>query len=276
MIQCVGSREGSDSERSYCSRVCCSTAVKNALRYQETQPDAEITILYRDIRTYGYKEKYYRLARSRGVLFTRYLQEDPPVVSIDDAGDLKVEFNDLVINRKFETHPDIIVLSAATVPFKEENIELAQMLKLPMTQNHFFMESHPKIMPLDFPNDGIFLCGTCHSPKLSDEAIYQASGAAARAISVISQDEISTEGIPTRLNEERCVGCGLCEANCAYNAIKVNPERGVAEVNEVLCKGCGACQAVCPSCVPYLPQFGVNQIMRMIESATEEVYSGGA
>lgn len=270
MIQCVGSREGSDGERPYCSRVCCSTAVKNALRFTDERKDRRVLVLYRDIRTYGFKEKYYRSARERGIIFTRYLQEAPPEVSIEDDK-LKIDFKDLIVNREFTTRPDLIVLSAATVPFTEENIELAQMLKVPLTLNNFFLEAHTKIAPLDFATSGIFLCGTCHSPKFSDESIFQASGAAARAMSVISQEGISTEGIPAMIDEARCVGCGLCEANCAYNAVVVNPDRGVAEVNEVLCKGCGACQAVCPSSVPHLRQFGINQIMRMIETATEEL-----
>jgi heterodisulfide reductase subunit A len=264
MIQCVGSR---CPERTYCSRICCSEAIKNALRIKKEYPEMKITVLYRDLRTYAFKEKYYREAREKGIRFIRYTENAKPEV-VQDGDKLKVTTFDYILKRNLVMHPDLIVLSAATIPF-EENEELGQILKVPLNKDKFFLEAHMKIKPLDFSTDGIFLCGTAHSPKFSDESIAQASGAAARAISVISQDNIETEGIPIMIDEERCAGCGICEANCAYSAIKVNPERGVAEVTPVLCKGCGTCSNVCPSSVPYLRRFEPRQLISMIEAATE-------
>jgi heterodisulfide reductase subunit A len=264
MIQCVGSR---CEDRPYCSRVCCSEAVKNALAIKKEYPDTKITILYRDMRTYSFKEKYYRQARELGILFIRFPDEIPPEVTKDDKG-LNVIAYDPIIKRKLLMHPDLVVLSAGTIPY-EENEELGQILKVPLTSDKFFLEAHLKIKPLDFSTDGIFLCGTAHSPKFSDESIAQASGAAARAVSIISQNNVETEGIPILIDEERCSGCGICEANCSYSAIKVNPERGVAEVTPVLCKGCGTCSNVCPSSVPYLRQLEPKQLLSMIEAAME-------
>jgi len=265
MIQCVGSR---CPERTYCSRICCSEAIKNALKIKSEYPDLTITVLYRDLRTYAFKEKYYREAREKGIRFIRYNEDAKPEV-VQDGDKLKVTTYDYILKRNLVMHPDLVVLSAATIPY-EENEEIGQILKVPLNKDKFFLEAHMKIKPLDFSTDGIFLCGTAHSPKFSDESIAQASGAAARAISVISQDNIETEGVPVMIDSERCAGCGICEANCSYAAIKVNPELGVAEVNPVLCKGCGTCSNVCPSSVPYLRRFEPRQLISMIEAATEE------
>jgi heterodisulfide reductase subunit A len=264
MIQCVGSR---CPERTYCSRICCSEAIKNALKIKSEYPELNITVLYRDLRTYAFKEKYYREAREKGIRFIRYTEDAKPEVG-QDGDKLKVTTYDYILKQNLVMHPDLVVLSAATIPF-EENEEIGQILKVPLNKDKFFLEAHMKIKPLDFSTDGIFLCGTAHSPKFSDESIAQASGAAARAISVISQDNIETEGVPIMIDEDRCAGCGICEANCSYSAIKVNPERGVAEVNPVLCKGCGTCSNVCPSSVPYLRRFEPRQLISMIEAATE-------
>jgi heterodisulfide reductase subunit A len=268
MIQCVGSREAG---REYCSRVCCSEAVKNALKLKEQNPDANIYILYRDLRTYGFREEFYRKAREKGIFFIQYEDDDKPKVE-KDGDKLKVSLNDHILKRKLVFKPDVIVLSAATVPH-EENEEVAKTLKIPLTEHNFFLEAHMKIKPVDFAAAGIFLCGGCHSPKFIDESISQASGAAAKAMSIISKDEIETEGVPILIDEERCAGCGICETNCAYDAIKVNPERGVAEVTDVLCQGCGTCSNVCPSSVPFLRQFEPKQLMAMVEAAMEEASS---
>jgi heterodisulfide reductase subunit A-like polyferredoxin len=264
MIQCVGSR---DENRTYCSRVCCTEAVKNAIRMKELNPKANVFVLYRDVRTYGFREQYYRKAREKGVTFIRYHEDRKPVVE-KDGKDLKVSVYNPVIGGDVTIKSDLVVLSAATVPYPE-NESLAQVLKVPLTSYDFFLEAHLKIKPVDFAAAGIFLCGTCHSPKFINETIAQASGAAARAATILSQKELYTEGIAAMVDEDRCAGCALCEENCPYAAIKVNEETGVAEVNEVLCMGCGGCSSVCPSNVPYLRQFEPAQLMAMVNKALE-------
>ncbi len=264
MIQCVGSRE---ENREYCSRVCCTEAVKNALKVKELNPDTNVYVLYRDVRTYGFREKFYKEAREKGILFIRYEEERKPLV-VKDGENIKVTVYNPNMARELVIRPDVVVLSAATVPF-EENGELAQVLKVPLTTQNFFLEAHMKIKPVDFAAAGIFLCGTCHSPKFLDETISQASGAASRAITLMSKKELFTEGIAAVVDEKRCSGCGLCELNCSYSAIKVDEETGIAEVNEVLCMGCGTCSCICPSNVPYLRQFEPTQLMAMVDKALE-------
>jgi heterodisulfide reductase subunit A len=264
MIQCVGSRE---EGRDYCSRVCCTEAVKNALKIKELKPEANVYILYRDIRTYGFREKYYQEARKMGVIFLRYTEDRKPQVVKED-GKLKVTVYNPSIKNDIIIKPDMIVLSAATIPY-EENEELGQVLKVPLTAKNFFLEAHMKIKPIDFAAAGIFLAGTCHSPKFIDETISQAAGAASRATTIMSKTELFTEGVAATIDIKRCTGCGLCEANCAYDAIKINPELGIAEVNEVLCMGCGTCSCMCPSNVPYLRQFEPKQLIAMVDRALE-------
>jgi heterodisulfide reductase subunit A len=264
MIQCVGSRE---KGREYCSRICCTEAVKNALKLKEVSPDTNVFVLFRDMRTYGFKETFYRKARENFVRFLRFKEEEKPNVFLED-GKLTVEIMDHTVKKKIKIHPDKVVLSCATIPF-DENSELAQILKVPTTEYNFFLEAHMKIKPIDFAASGIYLCGTCHSPKFLNETIFQATGAAQRAIMILTKEGIDTEGVPVFIDQERCTGCGICVSNCAYQALAVNEEKGVVEVNEVLCKGCGACTAICPSNVPYLRQFEPAQIMAMIEAMAE-------
>ncbi|MEE9150663.1 MAG: 4Fe-4S binding protein [Thermoplasmata archaeon] len=264
MIQCTGSRE---EGREYCSRICCSMAVKNALKIKELKPNANVYVLYRDVRTYGLKEKFYREARSKGVVFIRYEKERKPVVEKENEN-LKVTVYNPNIKKHIVIRPDYVVLSSSYLP-SPENEQLAKVLKVPLTKDNFFMESHLKIKPVEFAVAGVFLCGGCHSPKFMDEAISQASGTAARALTILSKEQLLTEGVAAVVDEERCTGCGLCQVNCPYEAIKVNEETGVAEVNEVLCMGCGACSSICPSNVPYLRQFEPSQLMAMVDKALE-------
>ena len=232
MIQCVGAR---NDERPYCGRICCVVAVKNAIRAR--QLGAKVYVLYKDMRTYGKLENLYLRAKELGVVFIRC--EGEPTF---DGGALK-GYNTL-FRRDFELKPDFLVLSTPLVPC-ETNERLSEMLRVPLDSNGFFLEAHMKLRPVDFATDGIFLCGTAHSPKLVEECISQASAAAARACIILSKEEIETEGIVARVDVSKCVGCGLCVAQCAYGAISL--EGGKAKLVEALCKGCGTCVAACPT-----------------------------
>ena len=261
MIQCVGSR---DQQRPYCSRVCCTQAVKNALKIKENNPDANIYILYRDIRTYGFREEYYRKAREQGVIFIRYEEMEKPRVEEAD-GQLRVLVKDQVLGETLRIDTDLVVLSSAMVP-PAGNRDLAQMLKVPLNDDDFFLEAHVKLRPVDFATDGVFVCGLAHAPKAVEETVAQASAAASRAATILSKSFIKVEGKVASVRESRCTGCGMCEAVCPYNAVKVDPEKMVAAVNEALCKGCGVCSATCRSGAIDVRGFTDNEILAAVET----------
>ena len=263
MIQCVGSR---DENRPYCSRVCCSTAIKNALALKDKNPDAQIVILYRDIRTYGLMEPYYREARQRGVVFARYSPEDKPVVTVRD-GRLSVQFFEPIIKRKITIFPDSLVLSSATIP--RENEELALMLKVPRMADGFFLEAHMKLRPVDFATDGIYVCGTAHSPKNISESIAQAAAAAARAGTILSKDFISVGGVVAVVDEDKCAACLTCVRACPYSVPVIN-ERGKADIDPVKCHGCGVCAAECPGKAIQLQYFRDVQVIAKCDALYDE------
>ena len=258
MIQCVGSRS---PERPYCSRICCSTAIKNALKIKEVSPETEVYVLYRDIRTYGFREKYYKMAREKGVMFFHYDPERKPEV-IRRGDELVVRVYDTVLREYVDIEADLVVLSTAVVP-RPDAEELAKMLKVPRTQEGFFLEAHVKLRPIDFASDGIFLCGLAHYPKLMEECMAQACGTAARAATILSKKEIEVEAAIATVDEARCRGCGRCEEVCEYGAIKVVEKDGrlVAQVNEALCKGCGSCSVRCPTGAVKVQHFLPEQIL---------------
>jgi heterodisulfide reductase subunit A len=270
MIQCVGSRQ---EDRLYCSRTCCSEAIKNALKIKEISPDTNVFVLYRDIRTYGFKEDYYQKAREQGVIFIPYEEDAKPLVVQDQAGGrevIRVKAWDPGMGGDLVIGADLLVLSVATLPLPE-NKALAQMLKVPLNDDGFFLEAHAKLRPVDFATEGVFVCGLAHSPKFMDETIAQASAAASRASTVLSKEIIEAEGTIPRVNVARCAACGLCELVCAYKAVEVtvvDQRRGTmaAQVNQALCKGCGACAASCRSGAIDLQGFTDDQIMAVIEA----------
>ena len=266
MIQCVGSRE---EGRTYCSRFCCSQAIKNALKIKEIRPDANIYILYRDMRAYGFKEDFYRKARNLGVLFIRYDETNKPKVVVQEDG-LYVQVKDPILGEELALRADLLALSVATLPY-EDNYDLARMLKVPLNEDNFFLEAHVKLRPVDFATEGVFVCGLCHSPKSVEESIDQACAAVSRACTILSKDQIEAEGQIAFVDVDRCTACGMCESLCAYKAIEVtvvDERRGIraARVNEALCKGCGACAANCRCDAITVRGFSDEQILSMIEA----------
>jgi heterodisulfide reductase subunit A len=248
MIQCVGSR---NDIRPYCSRICCSEAIKNALKLKTMIPDVNVYILYRDIRTYGFKEDYYEKAREAGVLFIRYEPEREPRLEKREDG-LGVIVHEPILHDDMLIHTDLLVLSPGIIP-DSDNERLSKMLKVPLNEDGFFLEAHMKLRPVDFATEGIFLAGLAHSPKSIEESISQANAAVARALTYLSKKQLETIGTISDVDEMKCIGCGLCESVCPYRAIEVLTkrtivgEKQVAQINKVLCKGCGACTASCRS-----------------------------
>jgi heterodisulfide reductase subunit A len=263
MIQCVGSR---DEERTYCSRVCCSDAIKNALKIKEISPETNIYILYKDIRTYGFREKYYREAAEKGVIFLRYDDETKPIVVSKNG--LQVTAHDPILKKDIIFKPDFLVLNNALLP-PEGTKNLSQMLKLPITKDGFFLEAHMKLRPVDFATDGVFLCGKAHSPKFIDECIAQAGAAASRASTILSKESLESEAVVSEVNETLCNGCGLCVEVCSFSAIEMKD--GKAEVNASLCKGCGLCCSTCRSGAIQQKGFNDHQIIQTIKGSLNEV-----
>ncbi|MCK5486315.1 MAG: FAD-dependent oxidoreductase, partial [Desulfobacterales bacterium] len=265
MIQCVGSR---NEERPYCSRVCCTVAIKNALKVKEKSPDTNIIILYKDIRTYGFKETFFREAADQGIMFIRYDDKNEPLVEKTGDGKLQVSMIDPILRRKIIMSPDSLVLSTGLLP-QDGTDEMAQMLKLPTTKDGFFLEAHMKLRPVDFANEGVYISGMAHSPKFMDESISQASAAAARAITIISNKTLLSEAVVSEVDDNKCRGCGLCTYACPFAAIDL--ENGKAVVNEAICKGCGLCAATCRSGAIQQKGFNDHQIISMIKSSMYEV-----
>jgi heterodisulfide reductase subunit A len=266
MIQCVGSR---CEERTYCSRVCCTGAVNNALKVKEVNPKADVYVLYKDMRTYGFKEDYYREAAQKGVIFIRYDDDDKPIVSTE--GGLSVTVTDLVLKEKIKLPADSVVLAAAILPQKD-NLKLAGMFKVPLSKDGFFLEKHMKLSPLDFATAGVFLAGLAHGPKTLDECISQASGAAARALTILSQPTIEVEGAIAVVNEDKCSGCKMCSSVCEFNAIEMLEQEDGKVVSHVIpevCKGCGVCVATCPSAAINASHFRDDIILGQIRAALE-------
>ncbi|MFP3869465.1 MAG: FAD-dependent oxidoreductase [Syntrophobacteria bacterium] len=241
MIQCVGSR---DDERPYCSRVCCTAAISNALRLKALNPRAQVFILYRDIRTFGLKELLYKEAREAGIRFIRYEAEKRPQVQSTQDG-LLVEVQDQNLGQSIRLRTDLVILSAGVVP-NPASKELAEVFKLNTDADGFFMEAHVKLQPLDFANAGIFLCGLGHSPKFLDECMAQARGAAARAAALLSREVMMVGGQVAVVNPGRCAACCTCVRTCPYGVPFIG-KRGVAVIEAAACHGCGVCAAECPA-----------------------------
>jgi heterodisulfide reductase subunit A len=244
-VQCVGSR---DEERPYCSRVCCSHSVKSALQLKELKPEMDIYVLYRDMRTFGFKEDYYKEASDKGIIFIRYDTDDKPDIRAAEEGGkafLRLTATEPILGQRLEIDADMVCVAAASVP-PESNRRLSRLLKVPLNEDGFFMEAHMKLRPADFATDGIFMCGAAHNPKFIDESIAQAQAAASRAMTILAQEELKAGGPVSSVRPSKCTGCGLCWSVCPYQAISA-AEDGLAKVNEALCKGCGVCVSSCRS-----------------------------
>jgi heterodisulfide reductase subunit A len=260
-IQCVGSRE---PERPYCSRVCCTHSMESAIHLKKLNPEMQVVILYRDIRTYGEREYLYRAAREAGVKFIRFSLGQKPEVSADEGG-LQIKVMDTILGRPLLLKADLLTLATAIIPYRDQ--KLAQFFKVPMNEDGFFVEAHAKLGPSEFATDGVFLCGMAHYPKPIDESVAQAMAASSRAVTLLARKQFQVSGTVAEVNPLFCSGCGVCLEVCPYSAPAFVTEgrfAGKASVNPVLCKGCGLCVASCRSGALNLKGFGEDQIMAMI------------
>jgi heterodisulfide reductase subunit A-like polyferredoxin len=265
MIQCIGPAE------QYCSRTCCATALVNALKLKEMNPDAQVTVLYKDMRTFGFKERLYAEARKAGVLFIRYDDEHKPQLSIDNS-QLIIETWEPMLGREITLTPDLIVLSEPLIPADGAK-ELGSILKVPTDLDGWFLEAHVKLRPVDFASDGIFMAGACHYPKFLDEAIAQAQAAASRAATILSRETLTAGGIVAQVNAEQCVGCLTCVRICPYDVPKIQLDlsgvghiAGAAYIEPATCHGCGICAGECPAKAIRLVNYADSQVMAEIES----------
>jgi heterodisulfide reductase subunit A-like polyferredoxin len=259
MIQCVGSR---NDKHPYCSRICCSMAIQNALAVKKQDPAANVYVLYRDVRTYGFREKYYQQARAAGVVFIRYTPEAPPQVT-DDRG-LTVTLKSPDFPEPLTIEADNVVLSTGVEVDLKNNKRISDMLKVPLNADGFYVEAHMKLRPVDFATEGVFLCGLAHSPKFIDENISQARAAAARAATVLSKTQLDVSAQVSYVDQQKCISCMTCVTVCPYSAPFCNKD-GKGQIEAAKCMGCGICAAECPARAIQLHHFETDQFMVMIK-----------
>jgi heterodisulfide reductase subunit A-like polyferredoxin len=270
MIQCVGPAE------KYCSRLCCTTALKNALKLKELNPQCDVSVIYRDIRTYGFKERVYTQARRAGVRFIHYDFDRKPQVALPEGeGALVVRVWDPNLGRELELKPDLLVLSTPMVPSKGAK-ELASRLKLPIDMDGFFLEAHVKLRPVDFSVDGVFMAGMAHYPKFLDETIAQAQAAASRAASILSQETMLANARVAYVDTTKCVGCLTCVRICPYDVPRVSLDftgvgniLGAAYIETAICHGCGSCASECPAQAIQLMHYTDVQILNKVDALFE-------
>ena len=271
MIQCVGCR---NEDRNYCARICCSNSVKNALKLKEINPRMDIYILFRDMRTYGFSEDYYRDASNKDVKFIRYEPQDKPQVeAVEEEGRrmLRVTATDYILGKKLAIDADLLSLAAAVIP-SAGNKEMSLLFKVSLGPDDWFKEAHVKLRPVEFGTDGVYLCGIAHYPKHISEAISQAYGAAGRVLTLLSHDTVTASGSVAEVNESDCISCGACITVCTYGAIEFydTPAGRKARVNPVLCKGDGLCNTVCPTAAISLKHFTDEELLSQIDAAIPE------
>jgi len=271
MIQCVGCR---NEDRNYCSRICCNQSIKNALKLKKINPAMDIYILFRDIRSYGFAEDYYREASNNDVKFIRYEPDNKPQVEAATAEGrpvLRVAVDDPILGKKIAIDADFLSLAAAVIP-PAGHREISQLFKVALGPDEFFKEAHVKLRPVEFGTEGVFLCGSAHYPKHIPETINQAYGAASRALTILSHDIVTVSGSVCEVVEKKCMGCGACISACTYGAIEFQKTRQgpKAVVNPVLCKGDGLCNAKCPTGAIFLKHFTDEDLLSQIDAAVGE------
>jgi heterodisulfide reductase subunit A len=264
LIQCVGSREPG---RGYCSRVCCTKSVKLAIAIKEKDPDANVFILYRDIRTYGYFEELYTKARRLGVIFIRFNDGEKPVVE-EAGGKIRVTVNEHVLGVPFIIDADAVGLAAAILP-PADGRKMNELFKVPLNEDGFFLEAHMKLRPVDFSSEGIFLAGLAHGPKNIEENISQARAAAGRAGTILAREELESHGVVAVVQPDKCAACLTCVRLCPYGAPKV--KNYAAEIAPVLCQGCGSCAGECPNKAITLQAYTDRMYMSMVNGLCKEV-----
>jgi heterodisulfide reductase subunit A len=268
MIQCVGCRQ---EDRNYCARICCNQSIKNALKLKKINPQIDITIIFRDIRTYGFAEDYYREASNNDVKFIRYEPDDKPrVEAVEEEGRpvLRVTLPDYILGKKLAIDADYLALAAAVIP-PAGNREISQLFKVALGPDDFFKEAHVKLRPVEFGTEGVYLCGLAHYPKHIPESINQAYGAASRALTLLSHDIVTVSGSVCEVDEKKCMSCGACISACTYNAIEFRKTKqgNKAVVNPILCKGDGLCNAKCPTGAIFLKHFTDEDLLSQIDAA---------
>lgn len=263
MVQCAGSR---GDDLNYCSKVCCNHAVKNALTLKDLNPESQVIVLYRDIRTYGYAEEKYREAREKGVVFVPYDVDDMPQI-IKKGTAAQITYNDPILQEAVTFAPDLIALSVGIVP--EDTSIISKLLKVPVTEDKFFLEAHVKLRPVEMPVAGVYVCGLAHAPKPLDETIVQAQAAASKAAMPLVKGKVSVDPIVSFVDNETCIGCGLCESLCPFKAIimtKDENNKRKAQTIVASCKACGICASHCPTFAISMGGFTNEQITSQIEA----------
>jgi heterodisulfide reductase subunit A len=267
MIQCVGSR---CPENPNCSRVCCQSAVKNALRLLDMNPELQITVLYRDMRTYGFQEDYYRKARERGVLFCQYETSCKPSVKADGSK-VGVSFRDPILGRDVNVSADCVALSTGFIADEEGTEDLAMIFRLPRTSDGYFQEDHVKLRPVDLPVPGFFVAGAAHAPKSIRESIAQAQAAAGRAQTLLARNVINLGASIARVDDKKCAACLICVRACPFSVPFINAD-GYSEIDPAKCHGCGVCAAECPAKAIQLMQYEDDQIMAKVDGLLERMF----
>lgn len=262
MIQCVRSPDAPN----YCSRICCTNAIKNAIRLKLLNPNCQVTIFYKDIITYGFREAYYTEARRRGVVFMRYDDATEPQVETKD-GKLRITVQEPVLKQTRIFEPDILALNTAIIPAAGSE-KLARTLNVPISSEGFFLEAHLKMRPMDFMEEGIFIAGMAHYPKFVEESITHAQATAGRAITILAKEPLYIGGVIAEVDQEKCVGCLTCARTCPFGIPKIQPNNagvgnllGAAFIDPALCQGCGTCTGECPAKAIQLVTYTDEQIL---------------